>query len=185
MLSFFFLYPHLYPRFVFATPPGTHDAARMRWGGNPEELNPCSSPQHRLQPAWGPLHLTPLGDVRNSPRVRLELPALQPSRENLRRGGALPSVSKRHGPSNPATRAAAPAWPGAGQQHSGRTMGAAPGRCGSVGCPNMAKVGGRFCLSWCKGVKNGQVQRGESSCPAPSGRARRYTSRAKISGLMW
>ena len=62
MLSFFFLYPHLYPRFVFATPPGTHDAARMRWGGNPEELNPCSSPQHRLQPAWG-LHLTPLGRV--------------------------------------------------------------------------------------------------------------------------
>ena len=92
MLSFFFLYPHLYPRFVFATPPGTHDAARMRWGGNPEELNPCSSPQHRLQPAWGPLHLTPLGDVRNSPRVRLELPARETGREYLLRGATLGQV---------------------------------------------------------------------------------------------
>ena len=99
MLSFFFLYPHLYPRFVFATPLGTHDAAGMRWGGNPEELNPCSSPQHRLQPAWGPLHLTPLGDVRNSPRVRLELPAWQLSRENLGSGwGACLAIGQQEAP---------------------------------------------------------------------------------------
>ena len=90
MLGFAFskisLYPHLYPRFVFATPPGTHDAARMRWGGNPEELNPCSSPQHRLQPAWGQQHNPPWGKLHNSPRARLELPVRETGREYLLRG---------------------------------------------------------------------------------------------------
>ena len=53
----------------------------------------------------GPTTQPPLGGLHNSPKGRLELPARQPSGENLRRGGC-PAIGHQAAPSPPVGRCA-------------------------------------------------------------------------------